>query len=111
LRTAPRETITRGNPIVKYDRSAPPVLCKYAGVKSWNTFARNASLWVMDDIDGTLRVQPYTRDNKGAFTVDKNATKTMPAASTVDDLIECMIAILEEAAQELRTRLAAEIGS
>lgn len=98
LRTALQQTINRGNPIVKYEREAPPILCKYAGVKSWNTFARNASLWVMDETDGVLRIEPNTRDSKGAFTPDKNAVETLPAGSTIDDLIERMIAILQDAA-------------
>jgi len=98
LRTALQETIKRGNPTVKYDRSAPPILCKYAGVKSWNTFARNASLWVMHETDGVLRIGSNLRDSRGAFTPDKDAIETLPAGSTVDDLIDRMIAILQEAA-------------
>jgi hypothetical protein len=99
LRTALKETIKRGNPMVEYDRTAPPVLCKYAGVKSWNTFARDASLWVMDKSDnGVLRIEPTSRDSHGAFTRDKDAIETLPAGSTVDDLIDRMIAILQKAA-------------
>lgn len=98
LRTALQQTIERGNPIVEYDRTAPPILCKYAGVKSWGTFARNASLWVMDDTNGVLRIEPNSRDSRGAFTPDKNAVETLPAGSTIDDLISRMITILQEAA-------------
>jgi hypothetical protein len=100
LRTALQETIKRGNPTVKYDRSAPPILCKYAGVKSWSTFARNASLWVMDDTGGVLRIEPNTRDSSGAFTPDKTAVETLPADSTVNDLIDRMVAILQDAATQ-----------
>jgi hypothetical protein len=100
LRTALHETIRRGNPTVEYDREAPPILCKYAGVKSWRTFARNASLWVMHDTNGVLRIEPNTRDSRGAFTPDKNAVETLPAGSTVDDLVDRMIAILHDAAAD-----------
>lgn len=99
LRSALREAIKRGNPPVQYDRSAPPILCKYAGVKSWNTFARNASLWVMDDTNGILRIESHLRGSNGAFTLDKNAVETLPEGSTPDELIERMIAILHEAAR------------
>ena len=99
LRTAIHETIKRGNPAVQYDRSAPPIFCKYAGVKSWGAFARNASLWVMDETDGKLRIEPNTRDSRGAFTPDKAAVETLPDGATIDDLIERMITILQEAAQ------------
>jgi hypothetical protein len=40
----------------------------------------------------------HTRDSRGAFTPDKDAVETLPAGSTVDDLIDRMIAILQEAA-------------
>jgi hypothetical protein len=99
LRTALHETIKRGNPTVQYDRSAPPILCKYAGVKSWNTFARNASLWIMDDTNGILRVIPNSRGSDGAFTPDERAVETLPEGSTVDNLIDRMIDILQEATQ------------
>src|SRR5579875_740599 len=98
LRTALRETIKRGNPAVEYDRLAPPILAKYAGVKSWNTFARKASVWVMDETNGTLRIEANLRGSDGAFTVDKSGIKTLPAGSTIDDLIDRMIAILQKAA-------------
>jgi len=98
LRTALHEALRRGNPVVEYDRLAPPILCKYAGVKSWGAFARNASLWVMDDTNGILRIEPNSRDSRGAFTPDKNAVETLPPGSTVDDLIDRMIAILQDAA-------------
>lgn len=98
LRTALYDTVKRGNPLVQYDRSAPPILCKYAGVKSWRKFARNASLWVMDDTEGVLRIEPYLRDNAGAFTPDKSAVETLPEGSRIDDLIDRMIAILQDAA-------------
>jgi hypothetical protein len=103
LRAALQETIERGNPSVKYDRSAPSILAKYAGVKSWGAFAQNASLWVIEATDGIFRIQPNIRDNNASFTIDKNATETMPAGSTVDDLIERMIAILQEAASKGRS--------
>jgi hypothetical protein len=102
LRTALQETTQRGNPAVKYDRSAPPVLCKYADVKSWSTFARRASLWVMDETKGVPRIEPNKRESNGAFSPDKDAIETLPVGSTIDDLIGRMIAILQEAAAERR---------
>jgi ABC-type nitrate/sulfonate/bicarbonate transport system substrate-binding protein len=43
-----------------------PFLAKYAGIKSWNSFARNASLWVMNETNGILRIEPNSRENRGA---------------------------------------------
>jgi hypothetical protein len=43
IRQALRATIARGNPVVPILRRSeipPPVLLKYAGVKSWSTFER-----------------------------------------------------------------------
>jgi hypothetical protein len=102
LRTALQETIKRGNPIMTYDRTAPSTFCKYPGVKSWSAFARNASLWVMNETDGVLRIEPNTRDSNGAFTPNKDAVETLPAGSTVDDLIRRMIAIVQDAALNVR---------
>ena len=47
LRRAFRETIAKGNPpIGPYPRpNPPPVVVKYAGVKSWGAFARGALPW------------------------------------------------------------------
>jgi hypothetical protein len=54
----------------------------------------------MDNTDGVLRIESNTRDNRGAFTRDKTAVETLPAGSVVDDLIDRMIAILQQAATE-----------
>jgi hypothetical protein len=51
----------------------------------------------MDDTNGVLRIEPNSRDSRGAFTPDRNAVETLPAGSTVDDLINRMIEILQEA--------------
>lgn len=99
LRRALRETIARGNPTVKYDRSAPPVLLKYAGVKSWSTFARNARLWVMEEAADVFIVVPYQRGADGSFSPDKTATVTLQNATAPHDLAERMITILQEAAR------------
>lgn len=99
LRRALRETIGRGNPIVKYDRSAPPVLLKYAGVKGWSTFARNAKLWVMEEAAGVFVVVPYQRGSDGSFSPDKAATITLPDRTAPNNLVECMITILQAAAR------------
>ena len=56
LRQAFRETIARGNPPPPpYPRPyPPPVVVKYAGVKSWAAFARGALPWSIEEENGTF---------------------------------------------------------
>jgi hypothetical protein len=56
----------------------------------------------MNETDGVLRIEPNTRDSNGAFTPNKDAVETLPAGSTVDDLIRRMIAIVQDAALNVR---------
>lgn len=103
LRRAFAEVIARGNPEVPALRPSeypPPILPKYAGVKSWNTFVRNASLWAFEQAENGLRILPYRRVERGAFIPDKASAITLPSGSTTNDLIDRMIAILQETASQ-----------
>jgi hypothetical protein len=100
LRRALYETIARGNPQVpsfKNSEWPPPVNLKYAGVKTWNAFARNASLWSIEEKDGQFRIYSYKKDGHGGWDQDQEHVELLPPGSTVNELIEHMIAILQEA--------------
>ena len=103
LQRALAEMITRGNPEIpalKPSDYPPPVLLKYAAVKSWGAFARSASLWAFEEAEKVLRIRPYRRDERSAFVPDKNSIITLPESSTPNDLIERLISILQEATKE-----------
>jgi hypothetical protein len=101
LRRSFSEVIAKKNAIVANppkDKWPPPVLPKYAGVKSWSAFARGASLWNIEETDGEYRIVGHRKYSKGYLEPDSDQIIELPAASSVDQVIDRMIAILQEAA-------------
>ena len=101
LRRAFRETIARGNPPVgPYPRpNPPPVVVKCAGVKSWGAFARGALPWSMEEENGIFQIIGRQRTSDG-WVEDPEQTVAFPPGTTLDQVIDRMIAILQRAAQE-----------
>lgn len=101
LRRAFRETIARGNPpIGPYPRSnPPPVVVKYAGVKSWGAFARGALPWSIEEENGIIQIIGRRRTPDG-WVEDPEQTIDFPSGTTLDQAIDRMIAILRDAAQQ-----------
>jgi hypothetical protein len=101
LRRAFRETIARGNPpIGPYPRpNPPPVVVKYAGVKSWGAFARGALPWSIEEENGIFQIIGRRRTLDG-WVEDPEQTVKFPVGTTLDQVIDRMIAILREAAQQ-----------
>jgi hypothetical protein len=102
LRRAFAETIARGNPKVPIPKRSEyplPVLLKYAGLKSWRSFARNTSTWAIDERNGIFKIIGYQSDPPNGWTEDKDNVETFPSGTTAEDVIDRMIAILQEAAR------------
>jgi hypothetical protein len=103
VRQALRESQKRGNAVVPdrapQDRDAPPVILKYARVRSWSAFFRTASTWSIRDDDGLFKIIGYRKHPKRYWEQDPVQEINFPPGTTVDDLIERMIAILQETAQ------------
>ena len=102
LRQALAETITRGNPDVPMLRRSewpPPVVLKYAGVKSWSAFERGMRLWSIIQKDGIFQIVEQKKQPDGMWRDDPAQTTAFPSASSADDVIERMIAILQDAAR------------
>ena len=100
LHRAFTEAIARGNPkvaVLRHPNIPPPVVLKYAGVKSWNTFAKRTSSWAIRESDGVFRIHGYRKDD-GGWVPDPAAAETFPREITADQVIDRMIAILQEAA-------------
>jgi hypothetical protein len=97
LRRAFRETIARGNPpIGPYPRpNPPPVVVKYAGVKN----ARGALPWSIDEENGIFQIIGRRRTLDG-WVEDPEQTIKFPVGTTLDQVIDRMIAVLREAAQQ-----------
>jgi hypothetical protein len=97
--------IRRGNPLMptpKRNAFPPPVLPKYAGVKSWSKFMQGASEWKIVDHNGSYRIVPYHKDPAGgpSWVEDRDHKIDLPPSTTVDELVERMIAILQDTARK-----------
>jgi hypothetical protein len=101
LHRALLEAIARRNVTVPVPKGKwpAPVLLKYAGVRTWSAFARNALTWSIEENDGSYRILGYRKHPKGYWEQDPDQNIQMPAAATVDDVVDRMISILQEAAQ------------
>lgn len=97
------EVLARGNPDVpalKPSDYPPPVLPKYAGVKSWNSFARNASLWAIDEQSERYKILGYRKEPPNGWIHDKSRDEAFPSGTSAETVIDRMIAILQAAATQ-----------
>ena len=78
----------------------PPIILKYAGVRSWSAFFRNASTWSITQKDGSYQILGYRKHPKNYWEEDPNQKIQFPADATMDDVVDRMIAILQEAARK-----------
>jgi hypothetical protein len=104
VRRALLESIARGNVIVPTpDAKAlrrPPAILKYAGVRSWSAFFSNASTWSILEDHGVYRIHGFRKHPKGYWQPDLTEEIQFPAGTTVDDVVDRMVAILQEAARK-----------
>jgi hypothetical protein len=103
LRQALTATIARGNPDVpKLLRREwpPPVLLKYAGVKSWSAFERGMLLWNIVEKDGIYQIAGHAKQPNGMWKEDPEQTIKFVPGTSVGDVINRMVAIVEEAARK-----------
>ena len=101
LRRAFLDTIGRKNIAVLPPKGKwpAPVLLKYAGVKTWAAFARDASVWNLEENDGVYRIVGHRVHAKGYWVEDPAQKIEFPPGATVDDVIDRMVAILQDAAR------------
>jgi hypothetical protein len=102
LRRALLEAIGRKNIVVPVPKGKwpAPILLKYAGVRSWSAFARNASLWSIEEEGGVFQIVGYRKHPKGYWEQDPGQKTHFPAGSTVDEVVDRMIVILQDAARK-----------
>jgi hypothetical protein len=102
LRHAFLDVIARGNvsvPLIK-GTWPPPVVLKYAGVKSWAEFAREASTWNIAEKQDVYQISGYRMHPQGYWVEDADQITKFPPSTSVDVVIDRMIAILQEAARQ-----------
>lgn len=97
------DAIGRGNAIVPpppKDNWPPPVLLRYAGVKTWAAFARQANEWSIREKGGIYEIVAYRDHPDGYWAEDRERTFELPAGSSAEDAVERMIAILQGDARQ-----------
>jgi hypothetical protein len=103
VRQALRATMARGNPAVPMLRRReipPPILLKYAGVKSWSAFERGMLFWDITEKDGKLKIAGQRKEADRMWRDDPEQIITFAQGATVDEVIDRMIAILQDAARK-----------
>jgi hypothetical protein len=103
LRHSLLDAIARENVVVPNppkDNWPPPVLLKYAGVKTWSTFARGASVWSIKETGGNYQIVGYRNHPDGYWAQDPEQKTSFPPGSTVDEVVNRMIEILQDAARQ-----------
>jgi hypothetical protein len=102
LRRALAEAIARGNIIVPIPKGKwpAPVVLKYAGVKTWSAFARDASPWSIEEEDGQYQIVGYRTHPKGYWQQDPEQKIRFPVGTAIDTVIDRMVVILQDAARK-----------
>jgi hypothetical protein len=78
---------------------APPIILKYARVRSWSAFFRTAWSWSIAQEDGVYQILGYRKHPKGYWEEDQNQKIQFPRRAKVGDVVDRMIAILQETAR------------
>ena len=100
LRRAFLDAIGRGNkiiPIPPKNNWPPPVLLKYAGVKTWSAFMRGASTWNIKEVSGHYEISGHRIHRKGYWEQDPDQKIEFPPGTEIDEVIERMIALVQAA--------------
>jgi hypothetical protein len=103
LRQALSGTITRGNPsapTLPRRQWPPPVVPKYAGVKSWSSFERDMSLWGLEEKGGAFAIIGKRKKADGTVVDDPEQTVKFTSSTGPDRVIDRMIAILQAAGRK-----------
>lgn len=102
LHRALLEAIARKNAVISPPAKGkwpPPAVLKYAGTKSWPAFARDMSMWSIEENNGTYQIIGYRDHPDGYLAPDHSQTMNFAAGAAVDTVIDRMIAILQQAAR------------
>jgi hypothetical protein len=103
VRAALLDSLNRGNAIIPdrdpRDRDAPPAILKYARVRSWSAFFRTAFSWSIKQKDGVYQIVGCRKHPKGYWEEDQSQKIQFPPQATREDVVDRMIAILQETAR------------
>jgi hypothetical protein len=80
----------------------PPVILKYAGVRTWSAFANGALVWNIEEEEGLYQIFGHRMHPDGYWVRDEKQKIEFPSGTSVTIVIDRMIAILQEAAKNPR---------
>src|SRR6185295_844735 len=89
VRGAILDAIDEGNPTVftpPVDNFPKEVVLKYATVKSWAAFERDAFVWTIDQKDGKYQIKPGRRRPDRGWEDDPEKIESMPSGTTPQEL-------------------------
>jgi hypothetical protein len=103
VRAALLDSLDRGNAIIPdpdpRTRDAPPAILKYARVRSWSAFFRTAFSWSITQENGVYQIQGHRKHPKGYWEEDQEQKIQFPPHVTREDVLDRMVAILQETAR------------
>ena len=106
-RRALQAAIVRGNPAVPILRRSeipPPLLPKYAGVKSWSAFERGMMFWTIKEKNGAFQIAGQSKRADRGWRTDPERTIDFPPTSTMEVVIDRMITIMQEETEKNRKK-------
>jgi|HubBroStandDraft_4_1064222.scaffolds.fasta_scaffold13741_4 hypothetical protein len=101
IRRALEETIARGNPpaqLLRRSEYPPPLLLKYARIKSWSAFEHGLKFWIIKEKNGIFQIAGQSKRTDGGWRPEPEKTIDFPPSSTTDDMIDRMLAIVQKEA-------------
>lgn len=104
VRECLRAAIARGNPVVPVlprRKIPPPVLLKYAGIKSWSEFERGMLFWTIEKRGGTFQIAGQIKNPDRMWRDDPDQIISFSPATPTDEVVDRMVAILQDAARKV----------
>jgi hypothetical protein len=105
LRRAFLDTVSRKNVVIPNppkDNWPPPILLKYSGAKTWSSFARGTITWSIKEDNGNYKIVGYRTHRDGYWVEDPEHKIEFPSQTSVDTVVDRMIAIIQKAASQRR---------
>jgi hypothetical protein len=104
VRAALLNSLKRGNALMPdpdpQALRAPPIILKYARVRSWSAFFRTAWSWSITQEEGAYQILGYRKHPKGCWEEDQSQKIQFPPEATREDVVDRMMAILQVTARQ-----------
>jgi hypothetical protein len=82
------------------DARKPPVILKHSGDRNWPSFRRAATCWVIKHKGGLYKIAGHRTHQLGYWEEDPEQTIQFPPGTTADEVVDRMVAILQDAAHQ-----------